>query len=102
MENVVVAHAGVEQVAGQDARWIAVVIRRPGGGYFDKRRTVLRRETGGKNGCRVRSHAVTRYPGLELLVGSQEAQIDRRLATQEKPVVANGRTEHARRAGGDE
>src|SRR5277367_4185351 len=74
MEQIVVAHRDVEQIAWCDAWWILVVVLGSGRGYGYKLRPVtccraqIGAEGGTDRGCGRGKHAAAKQPCLELLI----------------------------------
>ena len=79
IKDVVVANAGIEQVARSDALRIVVVVFRPGRRYLDELGPKLRGQAStirlqyrrGYRNCWRRTYALTGESRLKLLIGSQ-------------------------------
>src|ERR1700728_23767 len=82
VEEVVLAHGGVEQVSRRNARWILVVILGPRRGNGNVLGTVTRRgaqigaERRADGSCGRRQHAAAEQPCLELLIGRYSRHVD--------------------------
>src|SRR6266852_5618605 len=77
MEEVIISHAGIEQVARVDARRIVVVILRSGCRYLEPGRPVQSRVARNQRSTQRWGSAAAEQPGLNLLVCGEACEIHR-------------------------